>query len=100
MRGIAKDESFGLRHMLSSGLVPEIQEEDLRAGGSPGTSDADDSGNMRGVRHRNIRNGDHGRTHPSAGFISTLAIDRGGREDYKEQQRTWYETSRWMCSSM
>ena len=50
-RGTEEDESFGLRHELSSGTVSEVPEKDLRAGRGPGTSGADDRGDLRGLRH-------------------------------------------------
>ena len=86
MRGDQEDESFGLRHELSSGVVSEVPEEDLRAGGSSGTSGTDDTGDLRGVRHRDTGNGAHGRTPPSSGVVPAVSIDRGGREDHQEQQ--------------
>ena len=86
-RGTEKDESFGLRHELPSGVVPEIPEENLRAGGGPGTSETDGRGDLRGVRHRDPGNGNHGGSHPSAGLVPALSVDRGGREDYQEPER-------------
>ena len=86
MRGHQEDESFGLRHGLSFGVVSEIPEEDLRAEGSPGTSGTDDPRDLRGLRHRDSGNGNPGRAHPSSAIISTISIDRGGREDHQEQQ--------------
>jgi len=86
-RGAETDESFGLRHELSSGLVSEIPEEDIRAGGGPGTSETDGGGDLRGVRHRNPGNGDHGGSHPSAGLVPAISVDWGGGEDYQKPER-------------
>ena len=86
-RGTEKDESFGLRHELPSGVVPEIPEEDLRAGGGPGTSETDGWGDLRGVRHRDPGDGDHGGPYPSAGLVPAISVDRGSREDHQEPER-------------
>jgi hypothetical protein len=88
MRGDQADESFGLRHGVSSGVVSEVPEEDLRAGGGPGTSGEDGTGNMRGLRYRGCGDGSDGRAYPSSGIVPAITVDRGGREDHQKQQRT------------
>ncbi len=40
--GDKKDESFGLRYQLSSGMVSEIQEENISKARGEGTSEATD----------------------------------------------------------
>lgn len=86
-RGTEKDESFGLRHELSSGVVSEVPEGHLRAGGGPGTSETDDRGDLRGVRHRDPGDGDYEGPYPSAGVVPAISVDRGGREDHQEPER-------------
>ena len=81
------DESFGLRHLLPSGLVPEVSEKDLRSGGGPGTSGTDGPGNMRGVRYRCFGNGTQGGTYPSSGLVSAESLNRGSGENHKESKR-------------
>jgi len=44
------------------------------------------SGDLRGVRHRDIGNGTHRRAHPSSGVVPAVSIDKGGREDNQKQQ--------------
>ena len=68
-------------------MVSEISEEDLRAGGGPGTSETDGPRNLRSIRYRDSGNGDHGRSHPSSGIVPPISVDRGGREDNQKQQR-------------
>ena len=46
MRGDKTDESFGIRHELPSGVVSEIQEENISKGGGEGTSETTDRGNL------------------------------------------------------
>ena len=85
MRGNKENESFGLRHELSSGVVPEIQEEDISARGSEGTSEAIDQGDQRRVSIRNNRAGNIRRTYSYHAVVSTLAIDWGSGQNHKEQ---------------
>ena len=86
-RDAETDESFGLRHVLSPGMVPEIQEEDIRAGGGPGTSETDDQGDLRGLWPRDSGDGDSGGAHSPAAIVSAIAIDWGSGENHKESKR-------------
>jgi hypothetical protein len=86
-RGTEKDESFGLRHELPSGVVSEVPEGHIRAGGGPGTSETDGPGDLRGVRHRDSGNGDDEGPYTSSGVVSAVSVDRGGREDHQEPER-------------
>ena len=86
-RGTEKDESFGLRHQLPSGVVSEIPEGHLRAGGGPGTSETDGPGDLRGVRHRDPGDGADEGPYPSAGVVPAIPVDRGGRKDDQEPER-------------
>ncbi len=83
-------KSFGLRHLLSPGLVPEIQEEDLRSGGDPGTSGTDGSGNLRGVRYWGFGIGTAGGTYPPSGLVSAESLDWGGGPNHKEPERAGF----------
>ena len=49
MCGDKANESFGLRYQLSSGMVSEIQEENISKGRGEGTSEATDGGDQRRV---------------------------------------------------
>jgi len=86
-RGDQTNESFGLRHVLPSGLVSEVSQEDIRAGRGSGTSGTDDPGNRRGVRYRDTGDGADGGTCPSVGLVSAEPIDWGGRADHKKLER-------------
>ena len=88
--GTEAGESFGLRHLLPSGLVPEIPEEDLRSGGGPGTSGTDGSGNLRGVRYRSFGAGTAGGTYPRLGLVCAEPLDWGGRANHKEPERAGF----------
>jgi hypothetical protein len=81
------NESFGLRHVVPSGLVPQVSEKDFRAGRGPGTSGTDHSGNRRGVRYRDTGDGADGGTHSCFGIVSAEPVDRGGSENHKKFER-------------
>jgi hypothetical protein len=81
-------ESFGLRHVVPSGLVPEIPQEDLRPGGDPGTSGTNGAGNLRGVRYRNSGAGTAGGTYPRFGIVCAEPVDWGGRANHQEPEWT------------
>ena len=81
------NESFGLRHELPSGLVPDIPEKDIRTGRGPGTSETDGGGDLRGVRDRDSRDGTDGGPYPPAGIVRAVKIDRGRCENHKVFER-------------
>ena len=86
MGGDKTNESFGLRHLLSSGVVSEIQERHIQKARGEGTSETIDRGDLRGVQDRGDRVGNCGRSYSCDGILSTITIDRGSGEDNKEQQ--------------